>query len=75
MRSRCGEAAKRRPDDVSAWLGARTHRASGVTMRDIASRLGTSVKAVYNAKHRVLKLIRDVRDELESVPPASALGA
>ena len=28
------EAGKRRPDDVAAWLGPRTHRASGVTMRE-----------------------------------------
>ena len=28
------EAGKRRPDEVSAWLGPRTHRASGVTMRE-----------------------------------------
>ena len=27
------EAGKRRPEDVAAWLGPRTHRASGVTMR------------------------------------------
>ena len=28
------EAGKRRPDDVTAWLAPRTHRASGVTMRE-----------------------------------------
>lgn len=28
------EAGKRRPAEVSAWLGPRTHRASGVTMRE-----------------------------------------
>jgi 3-methyladenine DNA glycosylase AlkD len=28
------EAGKRRPDEVAAWLGPRTHRASGVTMRE-----------------------------------------
>ena len=28
------EAGKRRPDDVVAWLAPRTHRASGVTMRE-----------------------------------------
>jgi 3-methyladenine DNA glycosylase AlkD len=28
------EAGKRQPDDVAAWLAARTHRASGVTMRE-----------------------------------------
>lgn len=28
------EAGKRRPDEVAAWLSPRTHRASGVTMRE-----------------------------------------
>jgi 3-methyladenine DNA glycosylase AlkD len=28
------EAAKRRPEQVTAWLAPRTHRASGVTMRE-----------------------------------------
>jgi 3-methyladenine DNA glycosylase AlkD len=28
------ETGKRRPDEVLAWLGARAHRASGVTMRE-----------------------------------------
>lgn len=28
------EAGRRRPDEVAAWLGPRTHRASGVTMRE-----------------------------------------
>jgi 3-methyladenine DNA glycosylase AlkD len=28
------EVGKRRPDDVAAWLAPRTHRASGVTMRE-----------------------------------------
>jgi 3-methyladenine DNA glycosylase AlkD len=28
------EAGKRRPDEVTAWLAQRTHRASGVTMRE-----------------------------------------
>jgi 3-methyladenine DNA glycosylase AlkD len=28
------EAGKRRPDEVAGWLGPRTHRASGVTMRE-----------------------------------------
>ena len=28
------ETEKRRPDEVIAWLAPRTHRASGVTMRE-----------------------------------------
>ena len=33
------EAGRRRPEDVVAWLGPRTHRASGVTMREAVKRL------------------------------------
>jgi 3-methyladenine DNA glycosylase AlkD len=33
------EAGKRRPDEVAAWLAPRTHRASGVTMREAVKRL------------------------------------
>jgi 3-methyladenine DNA glycosylase AlkD len=33
------EAGRRRPDEVAAWLGPRTHRASGVTMREAVKRL------------------------------------
>lgn len=34
---------------------------------DVAEQLGVSVKLVYNAKHRVLKRIRELRGELENV--------
>jgi DNA-directed RNA polymerase specialized sigma24 family protein len=34
---------------------------------EAASRIGVPVKAVYNAKHRVLKRIRELRVELEDV--------
>jgi 3-methyladenine DNA glycosylase AlkD len=33
------EVGKRRPDEVSHWLAPRTHRASGVTMREATKRL------------------------------------
>ena len=33
------EAGRRRPEEVVAWLGPRTHRASGVTMREAVKRL------------------------------------
>jgi 3-methyladenine DNA glycosylase AlkD len=36
------EAGKRRPDDVVAWLAPRTHRASGVTMREVVKYLPRS---------------------------------
>lgn len=34
---------------------------------DVARQLGISVKTVYNAKHRVLKRVRELRAELEEV--------
>jgi 3-methyladenine DNA glycosylase AlkD len=37
------EAGKRRPDDVAAWLAPRTHRASGVTMREAVKYLPAEV--------------------------------
>ena len=33
------EAGRRRPDEVAAWLAPRTHRASGVTMREAVKRM------------------------------------
>jgi hypothetical protein len=33
------EVAKKRPAEVAAWLAPRTHRASGVTMREAVRRL------------------------------------
>ena len=37
------EAGKRRPDDVAAWVAPRTHRASGVTMREAVKYLPPEV--------------------------------
>jgi 3-methyladenine DNA glycosylase AlkD len=37
------EAGRRRPDEVAAWLAPRTHRASGVTMREAVKRLPTEI--------------------------------
>ena len=39
------EAGKRRPDEVAAWLRPRTHRASGVTMREAVKYLPADVGA------------------------------
>ena len=39
------EAGKRRPDEVGAWLAPRTHRASGVTMREAVKYLPPDVAA------------------------------
>jgi 3-methyladenine DNA glycosylase AlkD len=37
------EAGKRRPDEVAAWLAPRTHRSSGVTMREAVKYLPAEV--------------------------------
>lgn len=46
------EAGKKRPDEVAAWLSARTHRASGVTMREAVKYLPPSVAARLMAAYR-----------------------
>jgi 3-methyladenine DNA glycosylase AlkD len=46
------EAGKRRPRDVTAWLGPRTHRASGVTMREAVKYLGDEEGARLMAAYR-----------------------
>ena len=49
------EVGKRRPEEVIAWLGPRTHRASGVTMREAVKYLpkadGERLTAAYR-EHR-----------------------
>jgi 3-methyladenine DNA glycosylase AlkD len=48
------EAGKRRPDEVAAWLAPRTHRASGVTMREavkyLPSETGQALMGAYRAR-------------------------
>jgi 3-methyladenine DNA glycosylase AlkD len=48
------EVGKRRPDEVAAWLAPRTHRASGVTMREavryLPSEVGERLMAAYREK-------------------------
>ena len=48
------EAGKRRPDDVAAWLGPRTARASGVTMREavkyLPAEVATTLMDAYRGK-------------------------
>ncbi len=46
------EAGKRRPDDVFAWLAPRTHRASGVTMREAVKYLPASASAALMLGYR-----------------------
>ena len=46
------EAGRRRPDDVTAWLAARTHRASGVTMREAVKHLPAADAARLMAAYR-----------------------
>jgi 3-methyladenine DNA glycosylase AlkD len=51
------EAGKRRPDEVAAWLAPRTHRASGVTMREavkyLPAEVGERLMAAYVEKRPV----------------------
>jgi 3-methyladenine DNA glycosylase AlkD len=46
------EVGKRRPDAVSAWLAPRTHRASGVTMREAVKYLPAADAARLIAAYR-----------------------
>jgi len=46
------EAGKRRPDEVAAWLATRTHRASGVTMREAVRYLAANDRAQLIAAYR-----------------------
>ena len=46
------EAGKRRPADVAAWLAPRTHRASGVTMREAVKYLPPEVAERLMAAYR-----------------------
>lgn len=56
---------------ICARMEPRTYQAFELVVRagwkpaDVASELGISVKSVYNAKHRVLKCVRELRDEQE----------
>lgn len=50
------EASKKRPDEVAAWIAPRTHRASGVTMREAVKYLTASdakrLMTAYREKRR-----------------------
>jgi 3-methyladenine DNA glycosylase AlkD len=46
------EAGRRRPDEVAAWLAPRTHRASGVTMREAVKRLSPEVRDELMSAYR-----------------------
>src|SRR6186997_114709 len=47
-----GEAGKRRPDEVTAWLGPRTDRASGVTLREAVKYLPAADAARLTTAYR-----------------------
>jgi 3-methyladenine DNA glycosylase AlkD len=46
------EAGKRRPDQVAAWVAPRTHRASGVTMREAVKYLAEADRERLMAAYR-----------------------
>jgi RNA polymerase sigma factor (sigma-70 family) len=64
-------------ETCAAWASPcfepQTYRAFELVVRDglspeeAAEKLGTNVKAVYNAKHRVLSRLRDIRADLDSL--------
>jgi 3-methyladenine DNA glycosylase AlkD len=51
------ETSKKRPDEVYAWLAPRTHRASGVTMREavkyLDDRRATTLMDAYRSGRAV----------------------
>jgi 3-methyladenine DNA glycosylase AlkD len=46
------EAGKRRPDEVADWVAPRTHRASGVTIREATKYLSPAIRDQLMAAHR-----------------------
>ncbi len=46
------EAGRKRPDEVEAWLAPRTHRASGVTMREAVKKLSPDVRDALMTAYR-----------------------
>jgi 3-methyladenine DNA glycosylase AlkD len=46
------DVGKRRPAEVAAWIAPRTHRASGVTMREVVKYLPTEAKERLMAANR-----------------------
>jgi 3-methyladenine DNA glycosylase AlkD len=46
------ETARKRPDDVFAWIAPRTHRSSGVTMREVVKRVGDERGEALMAAYR-----------------------
>ena len=57
------ETSKKRPDDVYRWIAPRTHRASGVTMREAVKYLGAA---------RAERLLSAYKDGRPAVRPAAA---
>ena len=60
------EGSKRRPDEVVAWFAPRTHRASGVTMREAVKYLEASIA------DRLMTAYREKRPAHGPHPPAPA---
>ena len=60
------EASKRRPDEVAVWIAPRTHRASGVTMREAVKYLQPSMA------ERLMSAYRERRPASFPQPPVPA---
>lgn len=53
--------------ELPTWRAFEATVRDGVPVDEAAAQLGVTLKSVYNARHRVLKRIRELRDELEGV--------
>ena len=60
------EASKQRPDEVAAWVAPRSHRASGVTMREAVKYLEPSMA------ERLMTAYRERRPASGPQPSAGA---
>ncbi|HYI67617.1 MAG TPA: DNA alkylation repair protein [Candidatus Limnocylindrales bacterium] len=60
------EASKKRPDEVAAWVAPRTHRASGVTMREAVKYLEPTTA------ERLMAAYRERRPGSATQPPGPA---
>lgn len=55
------EAGRERPNEVYAWLAPRTHRASGLTMREAVKYLRPAQQATLMSAYRARRPVRSRR--------------
>ena len=64
LMARCLERARRETSEAS-WSAFELTVLQGLAAEEAARRLEVGVKSVYNAKHRVLRRVRQLREDLE----------